>query len=73
MTASFKRGYGGEIANFDSIDDMILKVCNVGMGVAQKCEISWEAKSIKEACLRVRDLINDSLIINEFESADLSS
>ncbi len=73
MTTSFKRGYDGEVANFDSIDNMILKVCNVGMGVAQKCEISWEVESIKEACLRVRDLIDNSLIINEFEGVDLSS
>ncbi len=73
MTTSLKRDSYGDIKNFDSIDNMMLKIHNVGAGVAQNCEMIWDTESVKAACIKAKELLKHSVSIHKFEYDNISN
>lgn len=56
-----------EIYSYDSINDISIPVYNIGVGVAQNCEIKWNVDSVKNACLKAKDILKDDVSIVEYD------
>lgn len=73
IKADFETDYYDIINDYKSIDDIKLKIYNLGAGVAQNCEFTWDVESIKNACLQLKDELKGSVNILEFESKDFAN
>lgn len=59
--------YNDEIYSYDSINDISIPVYNIGVGVAKNCEIKWNIDSVKNACLKAKDILKDDISIAEYD------
>ena len=59
--------YNDEIYSYDSINDISIPVYNIGVGAAKNCEIKWNIDSVKNACLKAKDILKDDISIAEYD------
>ena len=63
--------YRGNKIVFSSLSQNLypikIPIYNVGVGIAQNCEIEWDQQSIDDACVQLIDLLKYSCDIHEFE------
>lgn len=73
ISIKIKRDESGNIYDFAPIEDMVLNVYNVGVGVAQNCKMEWDIDSVRDACIEVQKNINTIVQVNEFEFSNISA
>lgn len=68
--------YRGNKIDFSSIPGNLypitIHIYNVGVGIAQNCEIEWDQESINGACVELIELLKAHCNIHEFEQAKIS-
>ncbi len=67
ITNSFEVNSSDEIYSYDLINDLSIPVYNIGVGVAQNCEIKWNIDSVKNACLEAKDALENNVSIAEYD------
>ncbi len=66
ITNSFEVNSSDEIYSYDLINDLSIPVYNIGVGVAQNCEIKWNIDSVKGACLNAKNILENNVSIAEY-------
>lgn len=68
--------YGRNHIDFSSIPDNLhpikIPIYNVGVGLAQNCNIVWNKKSINDACIYIKGLLSQYYSIHEFEHSEIA-
>lgn len=67
ITNSFEVNDSDEIYSYDLINDLSIPVYNIGVGVAQNCEIKWSIDSVKNACLKAKETLKDDVSVAEYD------
>lgn len=67
ITNSFEVNDNDEIYSYDLINDLSIPVYNIGVGVAQNCEIKWNIDSVKNACLKAKETLKDDVSVAEYD------
>ena len=67
ITNSFEVNSSDEIYSYDLINDLSIPVYNIGVGVAQNCEIKWNIDSVKSACLNAKNILENNVSIAEYD------
>lgn len=67
ITNSFDVNDSDEIYSYDLINDLSIPIYNIGVGVAQNCEIKWNLDSVKSACLKSKNTLENNVSIAEYD------
>lgn len=67
VSNSFEVSDSDEIYSYDLINDLKIPVYNIGVGVAQNCEIRWNIESVKSACLKAKNTLENNVSIAEYD------
>lgn len=67
ISNSFEVSDSDEIYSYDLINDLKIPVYNIGVGVAQNCEIRWNIESVKSACLKAKNTLENNVSIAEYD------
>lgn len=67
ITNSFEVNNNDKIYSYDLINDLSIPLYNIGVGVAQNCEIKWNIDSVKSACLSARNTLANNVSIAEYD------
>lgn len=65
ISNSFEVSDSDEIYSYDLINDLKIPIYNIGVGVAQNCEIRWNIESVKSACLKAKNTLENNVSIAE--------
>lgn len=68
--------YSGNKIDFSAIPQNLypieIPIYNVGVGIAQNCEIEWDQQSVDDACVQLIDLLKHFCDIHEFEYSKIA-
>lgn len=67
ITNSFEVNDSDEIYSYDFINDLSIPVYNIGVGVAQNCEIKWNIDSVKNACMKAKETLKEDVSVAEYD------
>lgn len=71
ISIKYLKTYKGNKIDFSCISQNLypiqIPIYNVGVGIAQNCEIEWDQQSICDACVQLIDLLKQYCNIHEFE------
>ena len=73
VKVNFEIDYYDMINSYKSLEDIKVKIYNLGAGIAQNCELTWDIESVKKACIYLKETLRGKVDILEFESKNFAS